>query len=99
AQRGATSIPTRRSSDLDWVLSYQWQQDGVDISGQTGSTYLVAEGDETHTIDVVVTAHNDNGGTASGTSAATAAVLDKAASISGRSITDTAQLRSRVTAD
>jgi hypothetical protein len=60
----------------DNPVTWQWQQDGANISGATGSTYLVQEGDENHTLDVVATATNDDGITASATSAATASVVD-----------------------
>jgi hypothetical protein len=44
------------------TYTYQWQRDGSDISGATGSTYTVVSGDAGHTIRCVVTAtHTTNG--------------------------------------
>jgi hypothetical protein len=53
--------------------TYQWKQDGADISGATGRTYVLAVGDETHNISVAVTAHNTAGNTTA-TSALTDAI-------------------------
>src|SRR5439155_6866361 len=64
----------------------------------TGSTYLVLEGDESHTLDVVATATNDNGLTASQTSAPTATVLDAAPTITTPVISGAAQEGETLTA-
>lgn len=55
-------------------FAYQWQADGDDIAGATGSTYTPIAGDEGAEIRVVVTGTNA-AGTASATSAPSAAVI------------------------
>ena len=58
------------------TLSYQWQRDGVDISGETGTTYTLVGADEGTTITVVETATNTEGSataTSNGCSASAAA--------------------------
>ena len=55
------------------TYTYQWQREGANIAGATGSTYTPVTADVAHTLDVVVTAHN-TAGSASATSAPTAAV-------------------------
>lgn len=47
--------------------AYQWQRDGSDIAGATGSNYTLVSGDAGHTIRCVVTATN-SGGSASANS-------------------------------
>jgi Ca2+-binding RTX toxin-like protein len=97
AQEGQTL--TASGKEADWAVTYQWQQDGHDISGATGATYVVQEGDEGHTIDVVATVTNDDNLTATSTSAATGSVLDQAAGFSaGASISGTAQEGQTLTA-
>ncbi|HET7566675.1 MAG TPA: LamG-like jellyroll fold domain-containing protein [Gaiellaceae bacterium] len=67
-------------SDSPTGYAYQWQQcDGAgancaDIAGETTSSYVVAGGDDSHTLAVVVTATNADGST-SASSAPTAAVI------------------------
>ena len=56
------------------AFSYQWQADGADISGATGSTYTLADADEGAAISVTVSFTDDAGNEESLTSAATAAV-------------------------
>src|SRR5260221_431410 len=90
-QEGQTLTASATGTEGDWPVSYQWQKNGVNISGATASTYAVAEGDEGATLDVVATAKNDNLLTASQTSAATATVFDQAASVSTPTITGTPQ--------
>jgi hypothetical protein len=64
----------------------------------TSATYLVKEGDEGATIEVVATATNDNGATVSKTSAATIAVIDAAPTISTPVISGNAQEGQTLTA-
>src|SRR5438067_744093 len=98
AQEGETLTASASSGQSDNAVTYQWQRDGQDIAGATGSTYLVLEGDEGHTLDVVATATNDNGLTASQTSAATAAVLDTAPTVSVPLVSGTAREGETLTA-
>ena len=58
-------------------LAYQWQADGGDISGATGSTYTLAVDDESKVISVKVSFSDDAGNAETLTSAATAAVEPK----------------------
>ena len=73
AQEGDTL--TANPSDV--VTGYQWQRDGVDISGATSVTYVVQEADEGHRLRVHVTA---TGGSAD--SNETSAVSDIAPTLS-----------------
>ncbi|HLH92034.1 MAG TPA: hypothetical protein VKX28_26680 [Xanthobacteraceae bacterium] len=99
AQEGQTLTASAAGTEAGWGISYQWQQDGHDIAGATGATYVVQEGDEGHTIDVVATVTNDDGKTASSTSTATAAVSDQAPGFaSGAAISGTAQEGQTLTA-
>src|SRR6202007_2656294 len=68
------------------------------IAGATGASYLVTEANETDLIQVVATATNENGVTTSATSAATAAVLDAAPTVTTPLITGTAQEGQTLTA-
>ena len=71
AQEGQTLT----ASDSDTSATFQWQSlvngTWTSISGATGSTYTVAEGDENNVLRVVAT-----GTTRSADSAATAKVID-----------------------
>lgn len=64
---GTTTVgSTLTCSQGTWANSptgftYQWQQNGVNISGQTANTYVVASGDLGTTIGCVVTATNSFG--------------------------------------
>ena len=63
------------ANGLDNVsYSYQWIRSGTDISGETGSTYELADADEGETIAVRVSFTDDAGNSESLTSAATGAV-------------------------
>lgn len=42
---------------------YQWRNDGTYIGGGSGSTYLLREEDDGHTVDCLVTATNVGGST------------------------------------
>jgi len=83
AQEGQT-LTAAATAGGDDTLSYQWMENSGSngtyqaIVGATGSTYVVQEGDEGYQIDVIATATNANGVTASETSAPTAAVIDDA---------------------
>src|SRR6202040_3588858 len=82
------------------AVTYAWYSSADGYTGVigTGSTYLVKEGDETHTIEVKATATNDNGVTISATSTPTAAVLDAAPTITTPTITGTEQEGQTLTA-
>jgi hypothetical protein len=92
AQEGQvlTATPGAKS-DGDDPVTYQWYSCGTVISGATNPTYTVAEGDETKAITVVATVKNDNGLTASKTSAATAAVIDAAPTLTAPVISGVAE--------
>jgi hypothetical protein len=64
----------------------------------TGASYLVQEGDEGFTLEVIATATNENGATAAATSAATAAVLDAAPTVTIPVVSGTAQEGQTLTA-
>lgn len=51
--------------------TYQWQSEGVDIEGETGSTYVVGSGESGNDITVVVTATGNTGDQVSAVSTAT----------------------------
>ena len=55
-------------------FSYQWQADGADIAGATGSTYTLVDADEGKAISVAVSFTDDAGNAETLTSAATDAV-------------------------
>src|SRR6185437_10957842 len=55
AQEGQTLTASAVSGEADDPVTYQWTLDGTAIGGATNATYLVKEGDETHTIGVVAT--------------------------------------------
>ncbi len=81
------------------VTGYQWQSssDGgttwSNITNGTSSTYTVAEADENHLLRVVETATDSAGGLPiTSTSAATAAVLDAAPTVTTPIITGTAEV-------
>ena len=79
AQVGETlSASTSGISDADGVanatFTYQWLADDTEISGATGSSYVVATADAGKVIKVTVTFTDDAGNAETLTSAATAAV-------------------------
>ena len=104
AQEGQTLTASASSGQSDNPVTYQWQisTDGgatySNIAGATGASYLVTEADETDLIQVVATATNENGVTVSATSAATAAVLDAAPTVTTPLIAGTAQEGQTLTA-
>jgi hypothetical protein len=61
------------------TYTYQWQREGTDIAGATGSTYKPVVADVEHTLDVLVTAHNSAGtkSVASGPTATVTAAVAK----------------------
>jgi hypothetical protein len=61
---GATlSCSTGTWSGSPTSYAYRWQRDGVNISGETASTYVIAAGDDGTTLRCVVTATNAFGST------------------------------------
>ena len=58
-------------------FSYQWQADGADIAGATGSTYTPVDADEGKAISVAVSFTDDAGNDEMLTSAATVVVASK----------------------
>ncbi|MGO4807838.1 hypothetical protein AB4089_22275 [Arthrobacter sp. 2MCAF15] len=76
------------------TLAYQWKRAGVNISGATGSTYVLTSGDVGKTITVTVTGSKPGYTTAAKTSAATKAVTAPVAlaaapvpTVTGRTVT------------
>ena len=104
AEEGDTLTASASSGQSDNPVTYQWEENSgpngayVAIVNATGSTYQVQEGDEGFQIEVVATATNDNGVTISATSAATAAVLDAAPTITTPTIAGTAEEGDTLTA-
>ncbi|MYM56842.1 S8 family serine peptidase [Thalassovita mangrovi] len=71
-----TASNTLADEDGLGTISYQWQRDGVNISGATSASYTLTQADVGAAI-TVTTSYTDGGGTAeSVTSAATAAVTN-----------------------
>src|SRR5207253_2238826 len=93
-----TASASARQSDEEGGYAWYSSADGYTTPIGSGSTYLVQEGDEGFTIEVRATATNDNGLTASQTSAATAAVLDAAPTITTPLVSGTAQEGETLTA-
>ena len=82
AQVGETlTANTSGISDADGLasasFSYQWLADDADISGATGNTYSVSDGDVGKTINVRVSFTDDAGNAENLTSAATTAVTSQ----------------------
>ncbi|HLZ85053.1 MAG TPA: N,N-dimethylformamidase beta subunit family domain-containing protein [Caulobacteraceae bacterium] len=73
------------------TISYQWQLNGQPITGQTGSTYTVQEGDETGVITVAATATDAQTLTASATSAPTPVVTDAAPTVTDPTVVGVAR--------
>ncbi|WP_300254107.1 tandem-95 repeat protein, partial [Bradyrhizobium sp.] len=76
AQEGQTLTASNTLGDADGLgaIAYQWQRDGHDVAGATGTTYLLGNADVGHSIDVVATYVDGHGTAESVTSAATATV-------------------------
>ena len=73
-QVGQILTASATADNTDATVTYQWQRNGVNISGATGQTYRLAAADLGDTIDVIATATDPHGGNVSVTSAATGAV-------------------------
>ena len=58
-----TASNTLADADGLGTISYQWQRDGVNVAGATGTTYTLGNADVGHTIDVVAS-YTDGHGTA-----------------------------------
>ena len=69
-----TASNTLADADGLGPISYQWQSDGVDISGATGSSHTLGDADVGHSIKVVASYADGHGTAESVASAATAAV-------------------------
>ncbi|MBY6134194.1 hypothetical protein KUV61_00005 [Nocardioides marinus] len=78
ASEGQTLTASNSISDADGVgtISYQWQRDGVDISGANGSTYTLTQTDVGAAITVTASYTDNAGNPESVTSSATAAVTN-----------------------
>ncbi len=65
-------------ADVDGLgtVTYQWQRDGADISGATGSTYTLGDDDTGAAITLVATFTDGNGTVETISSSATAAVVN-----------------------
>ena len=71
-----TASNTLADADGLGAISYQWQRDGVNVAGATGTTYTLGNADVGHTIDVVASYTDGHGTLESKASAATAAVTN-----------------------
>ena len=100
AQEGQTLTAAATAGQSDNPVTYAWYSSADNYSNPigTGSTYLVKEGDEGFTIEVKATATNDNSATISATSAATAAVIDAAPTVTTPTISGTVQEGQTLTA-
>ena len=106
AQVGETlTADTSGISDEDGLdnvsFTYQWQGDGSDVAGATGSTYVLVDGDEGKAVSVTVSFTDDAGHVESLTSAATDAVAPKpnTPATGAPTISGTAQVGETLTAD
>ena len=71
-----TASNTLADADGLGTISYQWQRDGGDVAGATGTTYTLGDADVGHTINVVAK-YTDGHGTAEAVaSAATSSVTN-----------------------
>jgi hypothetical protein len=91
-KEGDTLTASATPGQTDNAVSYQWFSSADNYTNPigTGASYVVKEGDEGFQIEVKATVTNDNGVTASATSADTAAVLDAVPTVSTPTINDTA---------
>src|SRR5882757_8487131 len=71
-----TASNTLADADGLGAISYQWQRDGVNVAGATGSTYALGNADVGHTIDVVAKYTDGHGVAEAVASAATSAVTN-----------------------
>ena len=83
------------------AFAYQWQADGADISGATGSSYTLVDSDEGKAVSVKVSFTDDRGHGEELTSAATDAVEAKpnTPATGAPTITGTAQVGETLTAE
>ncbi len=96
AAEGQTLSVTNTLADGDGLgtVSYQWQRDGVDISGATATLYTLGDADVGAAITVTASYTDGSGNSESVTSSATAAVAnvvdptERAVTISGTAIED-----------
>ena len=96
-----TSVIADEDGLSNAVYSYQWQADGAEISGATGSAYTLAGADKGKAISVKVSFSDDAGNSETLTSAATDAVEAKANTpATGQpTISGTAKVGETLTAD
>ncbi len=73
AQEGQVLTASNTLADADGLgtIGYQWQRDGADVVGATGTTYTLGNADVGHTIDVVASYTDGHGTLESEASAAT----------------------------
>ena len=71
-----TASNTLADADGLGAISYQWQRDGVNVVGATGTTYTLGNADVGHAIDVVASYTDGHGTLESKASAATAVVTN-----------------------
>ncbi|MCH6259104.1 Ig-like domain-containing protein, partial [Puniceicoccaceae bacterium K14] len=71
-----TASNTLADADGIGTISYQWQRDGLDISGATSSTYTLIQADVGATIQVVASYTDDQGTEESVTSSTTTTVAN-----------------------
>ena len=74
--RTLTASNTLADDDGLGAITYQWQRDGVDIGGATGTTYTLTQADVGTTITVVASYTDGQGTAESVTSAGVGPVLD-----------------------
>ena len=104
AQEGQTLTATAAVSNepTETTITYQWQANHgtgfADLAGATGLSYLVKEADEGAQLQVVATSTDSDGSGTTATSAATAAVIDAAPTLSAPVISGTAQEGQTLTA-
>ncbi|UPK40778.1 cadherin domain-containing protein (plasmid) [Bradyrhizobium sp. 186] len=95
-----TASNTLADADGLGSISYQWQSDGVDIGGATGTTYMLGDADVGHTVDVVATYTDGHGMLESVSSAPTSTVANvNDAPTGGVTITGTIAEDQVITAD
>src|SRR5207342_1355748 len=71
-----TASNTLADADGLGAISYQWQRDGANISGATGTSYTLLEADVGHAIRVVASYADGHGTAESVASSATASVAN-----------------------
>ena len=82
-----TASNTLQDADGLGTIGYQWQRDGTDVAGATGTTYALGIADVGHTIDVVASYTDGHGTLESKASAATTAVTNAVNSAPTGSVT------------